>query len=97
MNADPPVRADGRCSVCKKSRQPERSKRYAGIVAETDPFCSVDCARVFHGQPSVRELRKTKFGREITPQTGKAGGTVHGTRQSYRMCACPLCSAAVQA
>lgn len=46
---DPPVREDGRCFVCLKDRKPERSRRYAGDIAEFDPFCSMPCARAFYG------------------------------------------------
>jgi hypothetical protein len=46
---DPPVREDGRCIVCPKARHPERSRKYAGGTAETDPFCSTQCARAYYG------------------------------------------------
>jgi hypothetical protein len=49
---DPPIRADGRCAVCSKPRNPERSRRYGGPAAETDPFCSTECARGYHGTPA---------------------------------------------
>lgn len=51
MNAEPPVRPDGLCAVCLAPRRPERSRRYAGIQAEFDPFCSSTCARHWHGNP----------------------------------------------
>jgi hypothetical protein len=49
IRPDPPLRPDGRCAVCHKPRRPERSRRYGGAVAELDPFCSVTCARQYHG------------------------------------------------
>lgn len=48
---EPPVRSDGRCAVCAKKRNPERSARYAPGCAEIDAFCSSDCARKWHGNP----------------------------------------------
>lgn len=51
FDGDPPVREDGKCVVCLKDRKPERSKRYAGITAELDPFCSNICARAWHENP----------------------------------------------
>lgn len=49
--SDPPVRADGRCAHpgCTKLRQPERSRKYARAEADTDPWCSTNCCRLFHG------------------------------------------------
>jgi uncharacterized Fe-S cluster-containing radical SAM superfamily protein len=38
-----------RCYVCKGDRRPERSRRYGGIVAEQDPFCSTECAKSYYG------------------------------------------------
>ena len=46
---DPPVPADGTCYVCHRPRKPERSRRYAGPTALTDPFCSNTCARAYYG------------------------------------------------
>lgn len=48
---DPPVPAGGGCYVCGKQRQPRRSRRYAGLAAEIDPFCSNGCARDYHDNP----------------------------------------------
>lgn len=48
---DPPVRPDGCCAVCGEPRKPERSRRYAGVTAELDPFCSNSCARAWHANP----------------------------------------------
>lgn len=59
MRADPRVRKDGRCSVCRKSRKPERSRKYARGQADKDPFCSTVCARQWHGT----SLPETNFHR----------------------------------
>ena len=48
---DPPIPADGSCFVCGKPRRPERSRRYAGMLAEMDSFCSMPCARVYFKNP----------------------------------------------
>jgi len=48
---DPPIPADGSCFVCGKPRRPERSRRYAGMLAEMDSFCSSTCSRAYHGNP----------------------------------------------
>lgn len=49
MKSDPPVRKDGRCWDCQEPRRPERSRKYGKAAAELDPFCSVECARRYHG------------------------------------------------
>lgn len=49
--ADPPPNPDGSCLICRKQRHPERSKSYAGVTAELDPFCSCECARVWYQNP----------------------------------------------
>lgn len=46
---DPPIPASGKCAVCGKSRQTKRSLQYGKDAAEGDPFCSVNCAREYHG------------------------------------------------
>ena len=51
FQGDPPVRDDGLCSVCLKPRRPERSRKYARLIAEMDPFCSSTCSREWHGNP----------------------------------------------
>lgn len=94
---DPPVRADGRCYVCLKPRDPERSRKYAGDVATLDPFCSNVCARAFHGQPNLDEQGAESRKRLLRGRNQATGvGFKHGTRESYRLCACDLCVAAVK-
>ena len=50
----PPVRADGRCAVCRGARNIRRSGKY-GLdkhgrrIAASDPFCSTVCCRIYHG------------------------------------------------
>lgn len=96
MIADPPVRADGRCHVCAKQRKPERSKKYAGLTAETDPFCSVECVRAYYGNPYPENLSRAP-NPDLVSHRGRFGnGFTHGTRDGYRLCACDLCTAAVK-
>jgi hypothetical protein len=38
MKPDPKVRRDGKCTVCQSPRMTWRSKKYAGLKAENDPF-----------------------------------------------------------
>ena len=40
MKADPPIRKDGRCYVCKGPRPKPTSGRYHQAEAAQDPFCS---------------------------------------------------------
>ncbi len=95
MKADPKVRKDGKCAVCKQPRRPERSRKYAPGIADADPFCDVKCARLFHGQPDLAE--QGREARKNQRQGNHSGSSiVHGTRETYRMCACPLCTAAVK-
>jgi hypothetical protein len=79
---EPAVPADGSCAVCGKPRKPERSRKYAHGCAEIDPFCSVECARKFHGTSLP-----------IIPHQGlKAGIPICGTQNGYRMgCRCDAC------
>jgi hypothetical protein len=49
VNPDPDVRADGLCVVCERPVRPERWAKYARGV--TDPFCSTECCRAWHGCP----------------------------------------------
>lgn len=46
---DPPVPSDGSCYVCGGDRRTDQSRRYAGVAALLDPFCSNTCARAYHG------------------------------------------------
>lgn len=81
--------ADGSCAQCGQPRKPERSKRYGGLVATLDPFCATACARAWHGVMDTPPL----------PHGGGAGNghaIKHGTRESYELCACDLCVAAVK-
>ena len=58
MLPDPPCPKGGRCVVCGKPRKPQRSRKYAGGRAESDPFCSTVCCREWHGtqlRPTGRE------------------------------------------
>lgn len=63
MIPDPPVRADGKCVVCGRGRKIKRSGKY-GLdkngrrVAATDPFCSTQCCREYHGT-SLPDHRRT--------------------------------------
>jgi hypothetical protein len=58
---NPPVRADGRCYVCKKPRRdPVKGTlipQLAQMLAE-DPFCTEACAKTFHGQPVTKGREK---------------------------------------
>jgi hypothetical protein len=47
--AEPKVRRDGLCVVCRGPRYPERSRKYGKTVAELDPFCSTECAKSYFG------------------------------------------------
>lgn len=55
MIADPPVRADGSCVVCRKPRLTrlpkvitQRSKTELLDHLAGDPFCRTECARKWH-------------------------------------------------
>jgi hypothetical protein len=50
---DPPVREDGRCANCGKVRRPPTGKYATKAEFETDPFCSTECARAWHGTESA--------------------------------------------
>lgn len=63
---EPEVRPDGLCTVCLKPRQPVRSRKYAGLEAERDPFCSNTCARRYFRQPDLDEQ-----GRERRVESGR--------------------------
>lgn len=95
MRPDSPIPPDGSCAVCGQPRQPERSRKYAGAEAELDPFCSNMCARVYYGQPDLdRQGRERALAGNH--RTRAHSHIVHGTRESYRTCACPKCVAAVK-
>lgn len=50
MKVAPKPRADGRCLVCPNlRRRPARGHKSALAAWERDPFCSTECARLFHG------------------------------------------------
>lgn len=70
---DPGIRTDGRCVQCNRRRHPESSRRYAGVLAEFDPFCSTDCCRLWH-----HVVRDTD-GKGISG----SGGLVSGTPKRY--------------
>ena len=94
VRADPKVRRDKMCVVCKKPRRPERSERYAGLEAARDAFCSVECARVFHAQPNLDvqgHENKLAANRGDRPGERTGSGFRHGTRDGYRLCACDEC------
>lgn len=81
---DPPVSMNGSCAVCGKQRHPERSATYAQGCAEIDAFCSVTCARVFHGTS--------------LPKPARAGApekiAICGTGTAYKKgCRCDACRA----
>jgi hypothetical protein len=48
VRADPPIRRDGRCSVCAKPRK-KPATSYGRDEYARDPFCSTKCARKWHG------------------------------------------------
>ncbi len=48
VKPDPPVRADGRCVVCKKPRVIPKKEPYR-THALTDPFDSAPCCMAWHG------------------------------------------------
>jgi hypothetical protein len=53
---DPPVRADGKCYVCGKSRKiTKQTRKYAKHAADVDPFCSGNCARRWYGVGCVSD------------------------------------------
>lgn len=89
---DPRVRKDGKCAVCKKPRQPERSRKYARTAAEVDPFCSIECCRAYHATPYPTEH---KTGRAKGTKQYYGVGVPHGTLAGYRLCACELCRQAM--
>ena len=51
MQADPPLRADGKCANCKKTRRHAVWNRYSDVQAILDPFCSTECCRSWHSRP----------------------------------------------
>jgi hypothetical protein len=58
---DPLPRRDGRCVVCRKKRHPP-AKNYAANEYITDPFCSTQCCRLYHGTP----IPKSSPGKLVT-------------------------------
>lgn len=46
---DPPVRRDSRCVVCGQRRKVVKLKRLYRDAMATDPFCSSNCCRDWHG------------------------------------------------
>lgn len=72
MRADPLVRADGLCACgCGQRVKSERWQRYARGVK--DPFASTECARRWHGLPSLEAE-----GLERQREGGRTGGRRHG-------------------
>ncbi len=69
LKDDPPVREDGLCALssCRKPRKPERSKRYGGAEAARDPFCSTECARIWHGCPLPVRYGERELLDDLTP------------------------------
>jgi hypothetical protein len=75
---DPEPNADGTCIVCRKPRNPERSRAYAGITATLDPFCSNPCARTWYGNPLPTSALEEVAGAQDTPRSAstEAGTTL---------------------
>ena len=46
--ADPEMRADNKCAVCRRVRKPPATN-YGREDWYRDPFCSSSCARKWHG------------------------------------------------
>lgn len=62
---DPPIRSDGLCYVCQSPRKLTGLRKLYQRSAESDPFCSTECARLFYGvslPPTRAELRKLEAG-----------------------------------
>ena len=49
MQAEPPLRPDGRCLVCGGPRKLSGLKLIYRQAMESDPFCSSACARAWWG------------------------------------------------
>ena len=98
MIVDPPVRLDGLCHVCLKPR-PVPKGVWARDAAEVDPFCSSTWARSFHGQPDLNQ-QANESRKQLTAENRSSSfipnNTKHGTRESYELCACEACTAAVK-
>jgi hypothetical protein len=92
---DPPVRRNGGCVTCGGPRLKGKG-RYHQAEAALDAFCSTECARAWHGA-TLPPLKLGVAGPDITRQHTKAGGFQHGTVESYRLCACEACKAAMGA
>jgi hypothetical protein len=87
---DPPVRADGRCHVCKGPRGKipktlvKRTARDLAAALAADPFCSSACARRFYGCP-LPDVTGHGNGRKLGP-------LMHGTEYGYtKGCRCDAC------
>lgn len=73
MKSDPPVRADGKCAVCKKRRkETERRTDLTGWldILAADPFCSTTCCKRFHKCEVTDDgrARGIRQGRRPTPR-----------------------------
>lgn len=57
VKPDPPRRRDGRCARrgCRKKipAMTARHRRYGGDALLSEPFCSTECAKQYHGVMSV--------------------------------------------
>lgn len=106
MIADPPVPPDGTCATCGKPRDPERSRKYARLEADRDPFCSVRCCRSFHGTmieeqatrvPTVKSQSWARQQYSRGYPLDKVSIPVCGTTTAYkRGCRCDQCRAAAR-
>lgn len=70
---DPPIRPDGACAACGGSRfKPKLSVLYLRNV-KADPFCSTECARLWHGVPlfSPKEREPRGYTSKLDAEPGR--------------------------
>ena len=67
MIPDPPVREDGRCIVCRGSREQRHYSKVSREQVKADPFCSRECASEWFGTTLA------PYGQRLYPR-GRAEG-----------------------